>query len=80
MIQRQIIPCTKYRGTGEIIGENDRCHHYLGKKVEKEKKRITVHIELGMEDGDQIKFLGCSDEAPNTETGDVIIVLYLKKK
>ena len=79
MIQRQIIPCTKCRGTGEIIGENDRCHHCLGKKVEKEKKRITVHIEPGMEDGDQIKFLGCSDEAPNADRGDVIIVLHLKK-
>ena len=51
MIQRQIIPCTKCHSTGEIIGENDQCHHCFGKKIEKEKKRITI----------QIKFLGCSD-------------------
>ena len=59
MIQRQIIPCTKCHSTGEIIGENDQCHHCFGKKIEKEKKRITI----------QIKFLGCSDEAPNADTG-----------
>lgn len=32
-----------------------------------------------MEDGEEIKYLGCSDEAPNAETGNLIIVFNLKK-
>ena len=79
MIQRQIVQCMRCKGTGEIIEDKDKCHHCRGEKVVNEKKRITVHVEAGMEDGDQIKFLGCSDEAPNAETGDLIIILQLKK-
>ncbi|KAK8876492.1 hypothetical protein M9Y10_006706 [Tritrichomonas musculus] len=79
MIQRQIITCSRCKGSGHIIDEKDKCKHCNGNKIVNEKKIITVHIEPGMEDGDQIKFLGCSDEAPNAETGDLIVVLHLLK-
>lgn len=79
MIQRQVVVCSRCKGTGEIIKEEDKCKHCNGHKVAKEKKLITVHIEPGMEDGDHIKFLGFSDEAPNAETGDLIVILNLMK-
>ena len=79
MISRTITTCPRCKGTGESIDPNDKCEHCKGKKVEEEKKIVTVHVEPGMEDGEQIRFSGCSDEAPNAETGDLIIILKLKK-
>ena len=79
MISRTITTCPKCKGTGESVDPKDKCEHCNGQKIEEEKKIITVHVEPGMEDGDQITFPGCSDEAPDAETGDLIIILRLKK-
>lgn len=79
MIKREISTCPTCQGLGEIINPNDRCPKCKGQKVVEEKKKITVHIEPGMEDNDHITFSGCSDEAPNAETGNLIVVLCLKK-
>lgn len=79
MISRTITTCPTCKGTGESIDPKDKCEHCKGTKVENEKKIITVHVEPGMEDGDQIRFPGCSDEAPNAETGDLIVIIRLKK-
>lgn len=79
MITQQITTCNKCRGTGESINESDRCTKCKGKKVKEEKKEIVVHIAPGMEDGEHITFQGCSDEEPGAETGDLIVVLEMKK-
>lgn len=79
MISRTITTCPRCKGTGESIDPKDKCEHCNGQKVEEEKKIVTVHVEPGMEDGEKIRFSGCSDEAPNAETGDLIIILRLKK-
>lgn len=79
MISRQYVVCSKCNGKGETINQEDKCKCCKGTKITNEKKNITVHVEPGMEDGDQIRFPGCSDEKPHAETGDLIVVLHLKK-
>ena len=79
VIKREISTCETCKGSGEIIKINDRCKRCKGQKVVEEKKKIIVHIEPGMEDNDRITFSGCSDEAPNADTGDLVVVLCLKK-
>jgi DnaJ-class molecular chaperone len=79
MITQQVSTCSTCRGTGEGIDPKDQCKKCKGKKTGEEKKTIVVHVTPGMSDGDKIVFQGCSDEAPNAETGDLIVFLQQKK-
>ncbi|CAA7270157.1 unnamed protein product [Cyclocybe aegerita] len=78
MIQQIQSPCDECTGTGEIINPKDRCTNCKGKKVLPEKKYLEVHIDKGMKGGQTIQFRGESDQSPNAETGDVVIVIEEK--
>jgi DnaJ family protein A protein 2 len=39
---------------------------------------LEVHVEKGMQHGQKITFQGEADEAPDTQTGDIVFVLQLK--
>lgn len=72
LIKRNII-CAQCKGDQISNG----CKVCNDKKLIEEKKKITVNIEPGMEDGEKITFYGCSDEDFNKETGDFIACLHL---
>ncbi|KAF9002041.1 hypothetical protein BDQ17DRAFT_570901 [Cyathus striatus] len=78
MIQQIQSPCDECSGTGEIINAKDRCTNCKGKKVLPEKKFLEVHIDKGMKGGQTINFRGESDQSPNAEPGDVVIVIEEK--
>jgi len=78
MIQQIQSGCDECSGTGEIINPKDRCNHCKGKKVLPEKKLLEVHIDKGMKGGQTIVFNGESDQSPNSESGDVVIVIEEK--
>jgi DnaJ homolog subfamily A member 2 len=78
MIQQIQSPCDECSGTGEIINPRDRCQQCKGKKVLPDKKFLEVHIDKGMKGGQTITFRGESDQSPNAETGDVVIVVEEK--
>jgi len=75
MMQRMQQVCKECSGEGEIINERDRCKTCLGKKTIDQKKKLEVVISPGSRHEQQLRFPGESDQAPNTEPGDVIIVL-----
>jgi len=75
MIQQVQSICPDCSGEGEIINSKDRCKACLGKKIVEERKVLEVHIEKGMTNGQEIKFSGEGDQAPNTIPGDIIIML-----
>ncbi|KAJ6815012.1 dnaJ protein-like protein 2-like [Iris pallida] len=79
MVQRMQLVCPDCRGEGEVISDKDRCPQCKGKKVTPEKKVLDVHVEKGMQHGQKIVFQGQADEAPDTMTGDIILVLQLKE-
>jgi DnaJ-class molecular chaperone len=79
MLTQQITTCPTCRGEGRSISASDRCKKCKGQKVIEEEKKLLVHVERGMEDGDRITFQGASDEAPGADTGDVIVVIREKK-
>mmetsp|Transcript_16341 Transcript_16341/g.27641 ORF Transcript_16341/g.27641 Transcript_16341/m.27641 type:complete len:365 (+) Transcript_16341:39-1133(+) len=68
-------PCSDCNGTGECIDEANKCKNCNGKKVVKEKKVIEVSIDKGSPHGEKYIFHGESDEYPDREPGDVIIVV-----
>ncbi|KAI3925971.1 hypothetical protein MKW98_028107 [Papaver atlanticum] len=78
MIQQMQHPCNECKGTGETMRDEDRCPQCKGDKVVQEKKVLEVHVEKGMQHGQKIKFPGQADEAPDTVTGDVVIVVTQK--
>ncbi|CAF1386185.1 unnamed protein product, partial [Didymodactylos carnosus] len=75
MMQRMQQVCKDCSGEGEIINEKDRCKMCNGKKVVDQKKKLEIVISPGSKHEQQIKFPGESDQAPNMDPGDVIIVL-----
>lgn len=79
MITQQISPCRTCNGTGQVIDPADQCKECKGNKVVNEAKKLVVHIERGMEDGDTIVFNGEADEMPGADTGDLVIIIRQKK-
>lgn len=78
MIQQIQMPCDECSGLGEVINAKDRCQQCKGKKVVPEKKILEVHIDKGMKGGQTVVFQGESDQSPNAEPGDVVIVVEEK--
>jgi len=75
MVQQFQTKCHDCNGEGERMNEKDRCKFCKGKKTQKEAKILTVHIEKGMKNEQQIKFSGEGDQEPGWEAGDVIMCL-----
>nr|AMO51602.1 DnaJ protein [Piper colubrinum] len=78
MIQQMQHVCPDCRGSGEVISERDKCSQCKGNKVTQEKKVLEVHVEKGMQHGQKIVFAGEADEAPDTQTGDIIFLVQQK--
>ena len=68
-------PCDDCGGSGEQIDEADKCKNCNGKKVIKEKKVLEASIDKGSPHGEKYIFHGESDEHPDKEAGDVVIVV-----
>lgn len=79
MIQQMQLVCPDCRGAGEVISDKDRCPQCKANKVTQQKKVLDVQVEKGMQHGQKIVFQGEADEAPDTVTGDIILVLQLKE-
>jgi len=79
MIQQMQSQCDECGGKGETAKEEDKCKACKGKKVEKEKKILNVHIDPGMRHGQKIVFANEADELPGLEAGDIVFVVVEKK-
>lgn len=78
MIQQIQSACEDCFGSGEVINAKDRCTQCKGKKVVPDKKVLEVHIDKGMKGGQTVHFRGESDQSPDAEAGDVVIVVEEK--
>ncbi|KAA6330097.1 MAG: hypothetical protein EZS28_053538, partial [Streblomastix strix] len=67
--------CTYCEGQGQTINPRDRCGRCEGRRVVNEKKSIEINVERGSVNGQRITFEREGDQDPDTEPGDVIIVL-----
>ncbi|KAH0801588.1 dnaJ-like subfamily A member 2 [Histomonas meleagridis] len=72
---REINTCSKCNGSGEVIEARDVCTECNGECTVETAKYIKVDIKRGMENGETIIFKGESDEAPNVEAGDLVVVV-----
>jgi DnaJ family protein A protein 2 len=79
MIQQMQAQCNECNGQGVVIAEKDRCKKCHGERTVKEQKTLEVFISKGMQHGQKITFKGEADEAPDTVSGDVVVVLQQKE-
>ena len=79
MVQQIQQPCRECNQTGERISDKDRCKKCSGNKVIKERKVLKANIDKGMKDGQKIVFDGEGDQAPDTDPGNIILVLDEKE-
>eukprot|EP00301_Raphidiophrys_heterophryoidea_P025929 c8818_g1_i1.p1 GENE.c8818_g1_i1~~c8818_g1_i1.p1 ORF type:complete len:414 (+),score=113.29 c8818_g1_i1:112-1353(+) len=75
MVQQVQVVCPECRGSGDGIPPHQRCTACSGKKVSEKKKVLEVYVDKGMKNKQKITFRGESDQAPDTEPGDLVIVL-----
>ncbi len=66
-------PCDECGGKGEKINESKKCKTCSGKKIKKEKKKLTVEIDKGTPHAHKHILHGEADEIPDAEAGDVIV-------
>ncbi|XP_075700520.1 dnaJ homolog subfamily A member 1-like [Rhinoderma darwinii] len=71
--------CSECHGQGESIRSRDRCRVCNGRKVIREKKILTLHIDKGMKNRHKMIFHGEGDQSPGLHPGDIIIVLEQKE-
>ena len=56
-----------------------RCKTCKGKKVVRNKKKLTCEIDKGSPSGEQFTLHGEGDCVPDVEPGDVIVVIKVKE-
>jgi len=72
-------PCDECHGQGEMINMEKRCKVCKGKKVSRDRKKLTVDIDKGSPNGEQYTLHGEGDCVPEVEPGDVIVVVKIRQ-
>ncbi|KDN38863.1 DnaJ protein, subfamily A, member 2 [Tilletiaria anomala UBC 951] len=79
-ISQRVVRCSACGGEGKKIRDKDACRKCKGSKTHLETRSLELRIERGMRPGRKIIFRGLADMEPGVpETGDVIIILRVKK-
>jgi len=78
MIQQSVGICSKCHGRKEMVNEKDACKGCKGKKVVKRSQILEVVVEKGMTPGTKVKFREAADQAPGSQTGDIVVILAEK--
>jgi len=74
MMQMQMqTACDRCGGRGSVTAQN--CPHCQGHKVVNDKKTLTVQVEKGMKDGDEVVFEREAEQIPDMIPGDLIFTV-----
>jgi DnaJ-related protein SCJ1 len=65
--------CPKCNGRGKTIKK--KCHVCKGNKIVKSLEEMTVYIEKGMKNGDEIKFDELGNESADKDPGHLIFII-----
>ena len=76
-VQQVQQPCQKCGGKGKTFDK--ACHVCHGRKLVSNPHTITVDIERGMKDGEQITFEHEGNQHPDLDPGHVVVVLQQRK-
>ena len=68
--------CNRCSGKGVIFKET--CPFCKGRRINKKDLNLTIEVEKGMKDNENIVFKGEAEEHPDYITGDLIVILKQK--
>ena len=72
----QVTPCATCRGKGVLI--DSPCKNCRGSGLVKKRRRISVKIPVGIDEGYQLRLRGEGEMAPNgTEPGDLYVQMHV---
>ncbi len=73
----QVSACPTCKGRGKII--ETPCSNCRGSGVVRKRRKITVKIPMGIDEGFQLRLRGEGEMAPNNgETGDLYVIVHVK--
>ncbi len=74
----QVTACPTCKGKGRLI--ETPCSNCHGTGVVRKRRKITVKIPPGIEEGSQLRLRGEGEAAPNDgETGDLYVIIHIKQ-
>ncbi|KAF5324619.1 hypothetical protein D9611_004419 [Ephemerocybe angulata] len=73
--QRVLPACSNCSGNGVVSYMRDQCGECLGQKVVSGTTVVQAHIEKGMKAGQALTFNGESDQSPDADPGNVVLIL-----
>jgi molecular chaperone DnaJ len=73
----QVAVCPQCRGKGRII--ETPCYNCRGSGLIKKRRKITVHIPAGIDEGNQLRLRGEGEMTDSTgEPGDLYVVVHIR--
>jgi molecular chaperone DnaJ len=73
----QVTPCPTCRGKGVLI--DSPCKNCRGSGLVKKRRRITVRIPVGIDEGNQLRLRGEGEMSPEgDEPGDLYVIVHVK--
>lgn len=74
----QVTPCPTCKGKGRLI--DSPCSNCRGSGLVRKRRRITVKIPVGIDEGYQLRLRGEGEMAPNgNEPGDLYVVVHVRQ-
>lgn len=72
----QVTACPTCRGRGKII--ESPCSNCSGSGLVRRRRKISVHVPMGIDDGYQLRLRGEGEMAPNDgEAGDLYVLVHI---
>ncbi len=72
----QVTACPTCRGRGKII--ESPCSNCSGSGLVRKRRKISIHIPMGIDDGYQLRLRGEGEMAPNNgEPGDLYVMVHV---
>ncbi|MFB3888079.1 MAG: molecular chaperone DnaJ [Candidatus Bathyarchaeia archaeon] len=72
----QVVPCPECRGKGKLI--DSPCRNCRGSGIIRKRRKITVKVPIGIDEGYQLRLRGEGDAAPQGgEPGDLYVLVHI---
>jgi molecular chaperone DnaJ len=77
MYMRYVSACPKCKGRGQLI--DTPCSNCHGSGVMRKRRKISIHIPPGIDQGNQLRLRGEGEVGPNGgDAGDLYVVIHVK--